>query len=103
MRRLCRELRDHAHPVSLSFRDSELEHQFAGTSDSCSCVSLSAWPLVALASAAAYPLSASGPASGAYLAGLVALCALLALCVLPFLAKVRQAARASFHRCLVHA
>lgn len=82
-----KELRDHAHPVSLSFRDSELEHQFAGTSDSCSCVSLAAWPLVALASAAAYPLGASGPASGAYLAGLVALCALLALCVLPFLAK----------------
>lgn len=82
-----KELRDHAHPVSLSFRDSELEHQFAGTSDSCSCVSLAAWPLVALSSAAAYPLSLSGPASGAYLAGLVALCALLALCVLPFLAK----------------
>lgn len=82
-----KELRDHAHPVSLSFRDSELERQFAGTSDSCSCVSLAAWPLVALASAAAYPLTSSGPACGAYLAGLVALCALLALCVLPFFAK----------------
>ncbi|XP_065288108.1 adenylate cyclase type 3-like [Dermacentor albipictus] len=82
-----KELRDHAHPVSLSFRDSELERQFAGTSDSCSCVSLAAWPLVALASAAAYPLASSGPACGAYLAGLVALCALLALCVLPFFAK----------------
>ncbi|XP_075546996.1 adenylate cyclase type 3-like isoform X2 [Dermacentor variabilis] len=82
-----KELRDHAHPVSLSFRDAELERQFAGTSDSCSCVSLAAWPLVALASAAAYPLASSGPACGAYLAGLVALCALLALCVLPFFAK----------------
>lgn len=82
-----KELRDHAHPVSLSFRDSELERQFSGTSDSCSCVSLAAWPLVALASAAAYPLTSSGPACGAYLAGLVALCALLALCVLPFFAK----------------
>lgn len=82
-----KELRDHAHPVSLSFRDSELERQFASTSDSCSCVSLAAWPLVALASAAAYPLASSGPACGAYLAGLVALCALLALCVLPFFAK----------------
>lgn len=82
-----KELRDHAHPVSLSFRDSELERQFASTSDSCSCVSLASWPLVALASAAAYPLASSGPACGAYLTGLVLLSALLALCVLPFFAK----------------
>nr|XP_037276836.1 adenylate cyclase type 3-like [Rhipicephalus microplus] len=82
-----KELRDHAHPVSLSFRDSELERQFASTSDSCSCVSLASWPLVALASAAAYPLSSSGPAFSAYLTGLVLLSALLAICVLPFFAK----------------
>lgn len=82
-----KELRDHAHPVSLTFRDSELERQFSGTSDSCSCVSLAAWPLVALSSAAAYPLASSGAACGAYLAALLALSALLALCVLPFLAK----------------
>lgn len=82
-----KELRDHAHPVRLTFRDSELERQFSGTSDSCSCVSLAAWPLVALSSAAAYPLASSGPACGAYLAALLALSVLLALCVLPFLAK----------------
>ncbi|KAL1429608.1 hypothetical protein MTO96_015988 [Rhipicephalus appendiculatus] len=83
-----KELRDHAHPVSLSFRDSDLERQFASTSDSCSCVSLASWPLVALASAAAYPLASSGPACAAYLTGLVLLSALFALCVLPFFAKV---------------
>ncbi|CAN8027316.1 unnamed protein product, partial [Ixodes persulcatus] len=81
-----KELREHAHPLSLCFRDGELERQYGGTCDVSCCISVAAWPLVALCSAAAYPLG-HVTALGSYMAGLVALLALAAACLLPFLAQ----------------
>ncbi|OQR70542.1 adenylate cyclase type 3-like [Tropilaelaps mercedesae] len=77
------------HPLTLAFRDAELERQYTTVNDSSNCVSLAAFPLITLCNGIVFlTLLDSSPASyGVYAGGLVILTVLTGLCVTPLLVK----------------
>lgn len=82
-------LREHANPLTLSFRDGEFEAQYRTTRDASSCVALAAFPVTAVFSGLAHFLAADGSPAvyWAYLAGSLSLSLLVGLCVAPSVSK----------------
>ncbi|XP_022665925.1 adenylate cyclase type 3-like [Varroa destructor] len=77
------------HPLTLAFRDTDLERQYTTVNDSSNCVSLAAFPLVTLCNGIVFLiLFDNSPVSYTlYAGGLVVLTVLTGLCVTPLLVK----------------
>ncbi|XP_064481117.1 adenylate cyclase type 3-like isoform X2 [Ornithodoros turicata] len=81
-------LREHANPMTLSFRDNEFESQYCTTHDASSCVALAAFPVTAAFSGLAWTaLDGSPMVYGTYLLGSVLLSFMVGLCIASFVSK----------------